>query len=626
MRAMSRWMLLASLTCIAAGAAAEVGATDLQTLRDRLEALPDDTYIGGMGPQMQEIAALGRQLAQDQLGGSLSACEPFDLRLGTLVVDGEGRDASGTAPQLPVVQALAGYLDSPRAVVRDTAAYALGEIGPAARGALAARKFDSDTWTTWQSHAGTRIRCQRLSLGNGRRVIPKARVQEWLASDANRTATPSVAALSTIVAEHALRDPELHWPEGIFIDWVDHVGEGDSVPAATMRSLGEVVADARRPSDVRRGAAYLVERWGARAAPAVPGLRKALSDADESVADASAMALLVVGGDAGVDGATWLLAHDASLVFLLKPLCALGTDSASSLSPYYVAALASANWRQAETAAETLGCVEARDAVPPLLAALDRPVWRIQAAAARSLRRLAGDQPEVRARLEALALNHWSGHVRMAASAPVPVAAGTEAEDTLRADAFNCFHRCQVDHGNHSCTGKPIRDGKYAIDGGKPFRVRWNRAHRQSPPVDFPIALSQDGREDYGTNTFLRVDGGWLYGIDRWHYDGEFAFVNDGGERHELPGAGNEPSFILELPAFGRIALGKGLFLADDAGVLSLLSTDAAGHWQADPRIALPTVPHAWAVGPNGELLVADPNNAVAIWPDGRIVSLECPR
>lgn len=603
------------------------GASDaaLRALSDRLEALPDAAYIGGMGPDMQAIAADARQLAMKELGRQPKACSRFDPMRGTLVAEEETPRHAKPAT-LGVVRMFAGFLDSPRRVVSDTAAYALGEIGPDARAAFEGRTFASDTWTPWQAHAGSRVRCDLLSLGDAQRVLPPAVATAWLGArvaPAQRTTVEQ----ATLVAERALRDPDLVWPDGLFADWLgdERVEPSDTVAPAAMRALGDVVADRRRTTRLREDVAYLLQSWGSQAAPAAAGLRIAMTDPDERLAYSAATALLKVGGEMGIEAAQWLLAHDASLDYFFRDLCGLGPASAVRLTPRYADALLSPNWKEAESAAELLACVGAHDAVDPLLVALDRPVWRIQAAAAGALYTLGAQRSDVRARLDVLAATHWSGVVREAAAGAARTRAGN-AEGGLDAIMFNCFHRCRVDHGNPSCAGEDISDGVYAIEDGKPFRVRWNRVRRHPLPDGFPISLKQDSREDYGSSTFLRVPGGWLYGTDRWHYDGELAFVSDAGVRTALPAFGSEPAALVEIPGFGRIALGRGLFFADDAGVLSTLDQDDKGNWRVDPRIALPTVPHAWAVAPEGQLLVADPDNAVAVWPTGRIANLQCPR
>jgi hypothetical protein len=612
-------LFLASTSGIAF--AADVG---IQSLATRIDALRDATYVGGMNSEMQAMAQEARELAQRELQRPLRACGSFNSLRGTLVNEEKAPDDID-GPKLDVANMLAELWSSPRPVVRDTAAYVLGEVGPDAQRALAGKVFRFDHWTPWQAHAGSRIRCTRLSLGEVNRVIPQATVSAWITPSATPAGRMAAGNL-TLLAEHALRDPELIWPDGLFADWLnDHdVEPDDEVAPATLRSLGGIISDRRRPPGLRADVARLVETWGPKAAPAAPGLRLALAEGNEDLAYSAAGALLEIGGEAGVDGAQWMLAQDVPLEFHLNDLCSLGPSSASRLSSFYTKALTSPNWKNAETAAKLLECVEANDSVDQLLVALDRPVWRIQVAAAKALRTLASSQAEVRARLDGLAKEHWSGVVRDAASGAADGRA--VPADGLDVIDLGCFHRCYVAHNPSSCAGKEIRDGLYAIDGGAPFRVRWNRVKRHAPPEGFPLNLAQDQRENYGSNTFLRVPGGWLYGTDRWHYDGEFAFVSDSGKRVALPSFGREPAVLAEVPDFGRIALGRGLFFADDAGVLSVLNQDAEGNWSAEPRIALPTVPHAWAIAPDGRLLVADPDNAVAVWPSGRIANLQCAR
>src|SRR5690606_27553034 len=120
--------------------------------------------------------------------------------------------------------------------------------------------------------------------------------------------------------------------------------------------------------------------------------------------------------------------------------------------------------------------------------------------------------------------------------------------------------------------------------------IEWERARRVRWPDHFPLIVPEDSRPEYGTSTYLRVEGGWLYGTDRWHYDGTIAFVDDQGHESPIGQWGDDAVAILNSPDFGLTLLGSSLFSVGEAGLLASLELDAGG-WKVIPRVALPSPP-----------------------------------
>ncbi len=624
LRSLSIPLMLAGL---AGSASAELHADEhdrelLGSVLATIEQQHDRTHAIGIPPAVHEQALHLTRLVESALGKPLEKCLPPHVAQGEVIGFAKPTEAarpSGIAP----IDALVDLLGSKRAVVRNSAAYLLGELGPAAITASPALKRND---MIWFAHALGRIECQPYGMGGARSAaFAAARVlhpHASLQTDGNDDVTK--------VAVLLLEDGGLRWPDRFFASLTRDTStpESSSIDPRAVKRLARIAIDSRREPRLRIDVTSLLGSLGLDAAAGAKILHSATDSPDEELAYTTRSALARIGGKYGSLAAAGLLRERQVPVWLIEnSLPAIGKHANALVEPL-IDILGEDNWDEAETAARMLGAIADDRAVEPLLRALEHRSWLVETAAATALHRWAARRRDVRDALQKTAMNHWSGRVRDAARvAPVPPPAGDAngaGEATLSVEAFACFHRCFIDHRNGTCAGEDIRDGRYMLPGTGVFDVTWSRAVRHPLPSGFPVAIVEDSRPDYGTNTFLRIEDGWLFGTDRWHYDGGIWFASGTNPPQALGAWGDSAVTILDTPHFGRVFIGKMFFTTGSTGVLARLERDDS-QWTISPVVALPSVPWAWSFAPDGTLLVADTANAVAVHADGRIENLSCP-
>ena len=310
-------------------------------------------------------------------------------------------------------------------------------------------------------------------------------------------------------------------------------------------------------------------------------------------------------------------------------LCAFGVR-AKAAEPKLLEVALRTDWARVQhKAVETLACVGSDKSVPVLVSMLDGPDWQLSQAAAITLGKLGIVTPDVLAALIALSEKHWSARVRKAASdalvalrARFPTPPGMNR--MLEEEVLTLGGQPNpIDHGLPWCD----ESGRYSVDGNFWFMVKW--AQPTFEPVPRGFRRKNVFLQGIGSQTFLRVDDGWLVGSNGFESEGTFAHVSDSGVVTEMEAS--EPGVPFGHAAINGIvrarqkyfAFGFELLKVGHAGALFEVSKSPDRKWSAKRVAVLPSAPWSHAVSPSGELLLSDGPNDYAVI-DNRIVPLKC--
>jgi len=600
----------------------------LASLVDRLGALPSEGYEGGLADNEMGLA---EALASHALetGVPRRPCPP-DRSLGVLLVSGTPSDRSGHIGDNPVLEALEHFIRGGNRRQRDIALVAVTRIGP---GSGFSPAFLQERGA-WSREALTAVTCQRWSEPDVYEMWSESTVNAL-----NRLDYKDRARRSIKLMIKQMLDKRFRYPQGVFAYALANRGYGDDLSIEAVSNLLPLLRDGAYATSLRIEAVEMVGELG-KAHAIFDGkewqstrrlrgqehlfetdLLQIYEHGPPDLSRAAGIALVEMRSKHGADvladvieteGGVWALRNDCDAL-----------AHSERLGRALVKLMSSPVERSRIEAIEALGCLRFVGAGPALMEALRQPFWSQQRAAVLALARFDDLPDEARAEIEKLAQSHWSKWVREAAAhalAPKTPEGGTEGDLAL----LRGFHRRAINHGLPVCHGKTPDDGRYSFGGSRAFDVRWNVAKVHDLPNAFPIKLHEmRERTGYGTNTFLRIDGGWLYSTDLWHYNSAFGFVGDDGEVQEFAPISAHAAFIVRTQ-LGIAALGEDIFGGGDGGVLATLQRDATGRWSWTPVLELPSEAFAYAFGPDGALLVADPYGAVAITKEREILPLKC--
>jgi hypothetical protein len=623
-RRLAHALILGAL-CLANSAFSALGSERPSKIAFRIEALSKEPYYGGMSAAVVEIAADVRQQISHRRGAALPECDPLNPWQGLVVVTGVGstqpQDAPPTDPELSELKAL---LDRDQPFVRDAAAFIIGEIGPAASALAPDLSGDDLDRPIWFGHALGRITCERFSLSQSLDLVP-APMRSSLIGHAR---APSSLEDQVHLIARLLKMPNLYWPDEYFSSAVApdagrDPDESQRIKPEWIQTIADRLIDASTPMRLQLDLASLMNRFGRAALPAAETMWDLAQRSEEDLAYRLALAVIKSGDDRAIDAVALLLTRlDASVDVVPDQLCEQ-TRAAELIAPLLRERLSGDNWRETTYAVEKLACIDPIGSAGALRGALDHPSWDVQKTAVGALAKSERVDARTTEALRRIGREHWSGLVRREAE-KVLIRGAPEAESDELMLSFPCFHRCLTDHLRRCGDEDGIVDGIYISPSMGELDIEWERARRIPRPDGFPIDVPEDSRPGYGTSTYLRVEDGWLYATDLWHYDGEIAFVDDNGKKSPVADWGEDAVAIIETPHFGRVMLGRALFTAGDVGILAPLRRTAEG-WRMTPRVGLPSPPWGWAFASDGTLLVADPYEAVAVMKDGRIEALDCP-
>lgn len=604
------------------------GAQGRRGIGDVLDAMSDASYIGGMPPEVSQLAEQARNRLQSSRGAPLAVCDAPDPLDGSVVATGVG--VNPPAPVLqddPVLRELQSLLRHPRRFVRDASAFIAAEIGPAAVALAPDLAGDNVHRSPWFTHALARISCTGYAMQGGVESLPAGAGAGLIDGD---DASPSVDQQLQLVARLLQRET-LRWPDGFFASFIDP-WELREQPASLARikpdaviAIVDRVVDTSAPRALRADLLNLLDGLDEAASPAADQLLQLANGPDDEMAFSAARMVMDMGRTHALDAAGVLLDRfNIGLSMVSEDLCS-APRALRVIGPHAMRRLAGRDWSEATAAATWLGCLDPLAHAALLRSHLDHPGWETRIAVIAALSVSARSDETTRDALRTVQRTHWSGLVRQAASESLdpPAPAKATTQDPLRI-SLKCFHRCVTNHLRRCGDSDGIVDGLYISPSMGELDIVWQHARRVPTPDGFPIAVAEDERPDYGTSTYLRVADGWLYGADRWHYGGVIGFVDDKGNEAALDEWGEVAVAFVDTPHFGPVMLGGSTLAVGDGGLLSQVR-HASGKTTLVPRVALPSPPWGWALAPNGTLLVADPYEAVAVLEDGSIESLACP-
>lgn len=617
-------MLKRSLRCafvvalmLIAPVAPNAAPRDIATLIAELNALDTATYTGGL-PHRHRALAQDIRTAMSAQFPTIACPEPsWDS------IAGIEKDANKPASK-PIDGNLALLLkafDHPRQEVRDTAAYTIGLLGPAAMDAAPKLSDRFATWKgkgNWHNDAYGKVVCRNIGPADFRTVIPDALLppeDPWL----------EFLRKSAVLIATLYLDPDIEYPP----DMMGHAYRnyafsfGDKATNA-VPLLAQILDSDNLSLQKRREAAFALSQLEPDIAkPALPALLRRVGTTDQTMRDAITEALVRAKHPAAIP----LLIERVEREYLgwawRHALCSFGPAAISAEDALIALGQREGVWPWTQREAyRALGCIGSRKAVPVLITALAIPDWQTQGSIAIALGQIPNPGGEAIAALEKLA-HHWSSRVRSAAEnalvkharRPAPPKQVDDAEriEALDVDSFN--GGTPIDHGLPWCDER----GKYSIDGQSWFRVKWNKRTQEPIPKGFPKDVGAIFR---GTRAFLRVEDGWLYGADFGHYGGLFQHVSDAGKVSELDETWHNATHGFVRDNDRILAFGYQLLKSGESGALFVVARNADGAWKAKRIAALPSPANASAKGPNGELLFTDGPNTYAWIND--VVPLQC--
>jgi HEAT repeat protein len=612
-----RSAFVAALLLIAAGAPS-AAPRDIATLFAELNALDSPNYTGGLSRRHRALAEDIRTAMTAQF--PKVPCPASDPQVSLIGLD-ENADALKDTGK-PIDSNLAALLkafDHPRQEVRDTAAYTIGLLGPAANAAaptLGKRFASREGKGNWHNDAYGKLICDNIVPADFRRVIPDALLPPQEPWD-------DFLRKSAVLMARLYLDPDIEYPPGMmghtYGNYAIASYAADAVPLLAQ-ILDNDKLSVQKQVEAADALRVLDPEMAKPALPALlrqvnttnPALRFSVTEALIRASHPAAIPLLIKRVEEGYDHWGWQGA-----------LCAFGPAAIAAEDALLNRARRDGVWPSDQRAAyRVLGCIGSRKALPTLLAALAFPDWQTQGSIAIALGQIPNPGDEAIAALENLT-HHWSSRVRSAAEnalvkharrpAPPKQSDGAELIEALDVDSFN--GAAAIDHGLPWCDER----GKVSIDGKSWFRVKWNKRKQEPIPKGFPKDVGQIIR---GTRAFLRVEDGWLYGADFGHYGGLFQHVSDNGKVSELDETWHNATQGFVRDNDRILAFGYQLLKSGESGALFIIARNADGAWKAKRIAALPSPADASAKGPNGELLFTDGANTYA-WIDD-VVPLKC--
>lgn len=593
---------------------------DTATLFAELNALATANYTGGLPRRNRALAEEIRAAMMPQF--PVIECRSPDWRDGTLISPGEDtRPADLPAGKIDAnLWQLLSAFNHERQEVRDTAAYAIGLLGPSAVDARPALHNRFASWTgkgNWHNDAYAKVTCQSIGIADFREVIPDALLppqEPW--QDFLRKAPVLMAKLYL--------DPGIEYPPGMMgYAYTNHAIPDYAADAVPL--LAQVLDDDRLSVQKHIEAAEALQTLEPEMAkPALAALLRRADAADPALRHYVAEALIKANHDAAIP----LLIERVEAGYLhwgwRQAICRFGTRALAAEDALLEMTIRDGEWpTNVREAYRALGCIGSRKAIPAMIAALSFPDWETRGAIAIALGGIANPGTEAITALEDLAARHWSKLVRISAEnaliklgrrPPRPDASAGDYVEPMDVVRLHWSSSSPVDHGLPWCNPA----GKYSIDGHAWFRIKWDTRKRAPIPKGFPIKVP-----DWGTRQFVRVADGWLYGADFGHEGGQFQHISDAGKVSELDQTWHNTSqgFLREDTAI--LAFGAQVLKSGEGGVLFNVARNADGAWRAVRIATLPSPAHAQSRGPKGEILLSDGPNQYAV-SAREIVPLKC--
>ncbi len=303
----------------------------------------------------------------------------------------------------------------------------------------------------------------------------------------------------------------------------------------------------------------------------------------------------------------------ASVLFDVAQLGHAAMDSGAQVLPY----LDDADWDVRVEAAATLGFIGYAPAIPALMRSARAPDWRLSYEAVLSLGMLKAEQ--ARPLLQDLEAHHWSKAVREEAQrALTSIETGKPMEQGDRRSLLPA-----EDLVVYSAGLSAQRDVGYCSSG----RVGWQgkEVSIEGLPV-WPVASQgvPDGIPGLKYTAAMKVDDGWLLGLDAGEFGGGLNHYDRAGNKTEILGSLDENIRGLYQLDGALLAVGGLAHLTLDHGRVYSLTKSSDGTWHAVPLAQLPSAPGAVGVLDSTHLVVNTQGGAVAVAVDGSMSALDC--
>jgi HEAT repeat protein len=512
-------------------------------------------------------------------------------------------------------------LDNPNQEVRDVAAYTIALLGPSANAAqpFLERKFRTrDVKGGWYNFALENVSCQPISSPGVRDAIP----------DTIRSTGSLANASDQYVVASLYLDRDVEFPPGLLRQAFEHIGKGgDNAGPSLIEILKNDAYGVGKQTEAAEALSELDESYTKEALPALIHL----ADSDDDRLRYFVGRLLVRLHHERAIGLLIEMIHDESWDGDWDTeLCEFGAKAIVAEDKLIEASRRPSVWSSvAQKIVETLGCLNSRKAIPTLTSMLDAPDWQLNIAAAKALGKIG--QPGMGAieALKRLSVDHWSARMRKAAfnalvnlgANPTPMKFPDHVKDDADPEIIGGPY--PFDHGLPWCD----ETGKYSIDGKSWFMVKWIKSTLEAVPRGFRPKTDLL-IQTVGTQSFLRVGDGWLFGSDGFESEGVLAHVSDSGVVTEMESEPGSPFGHASTVGIVRVkgqyfALSYEILKVGPAGVLLELRKGADGKWSSRQVLVLPSPPGSHAIAPSGELLLSDGPNDYAIV-QNQIVPLKC--
>ncbi len=585
---------------------------NFESLVEKLSNLNTKEYTGG-------LPSLNRSLSESIVENLRNEfpkikCEDPDFLKGVLVSKGqEDKLTEDDLKKLPLrLQKLVTLLNSDKQEVRDTVIYTLAKIGPSARKTLPfieAKKNEENVKGGWFNYALTEISCEDWIGPSYEETIPNSILTKQ--DDGAISREQSAALLAKLFL-----DKDVEFPPKLMSENFDQYSNKEDMRAAELLLI-EVLNDPSL-SEAKKG--DVIDTLLEVELNNILEIGKALDNLEPTGEDFNwsvEQLYLKIKHKKGLDILNQRIKDGYYHWSWYLEVCsygkgAVGLDS-TIIERVNLEEIPSTKF----ALLEALGCIQSPKGMGVLVKSLKSNDWQLQKQAALSM---GGYSSLPQLALSSLMVeynNHWSKQVRDAAKrALIDTGHLSKPKGKLDDDEDRILIKTgpvPVNHGLAWCD----ESGEYSIDGKDWFKVEWQRSGQAKAPEGFPEELLSER----GTRVFHEVEGGWLYGSELGHYDGDFVFwskskgVQDINQHADIYGIVEINGKIL---AFGYEVLANG-----DGGSLFEIFKNSEGYWDFKRLVTLPSPPFGYAISKEGHLLLTDVPNDYAVI-ENQIVPLKC--
>lgn len=426
--------------------------------------------------------------------------------------------------------------------------------------------------------------------------------------DAQNQTTWAIKTLGEKAIPRLLRvyQTNLGWDDRLAqtMDRVFHQLASHAEPA--VDPLRQIVNDAKASTAKRMRAMRALGAIGITAESAVPDLQKLQASDDPDLSDTAKGTILKMGAAAAAPMLAELLIaakDDFARTLVLRDIASLHQRGRTA-GPTVAGYLSSENWEVRLCATRTLGYIGYQEVTGELIRLLDCVEdWRVVMSAAEALGRM-----EAKAALPALtkiSQDHWFPPVRSAAiTALLAIRDGIHPESKYVEDNFALEFFDYWNAGNEMET----------LKGADFKRIRLPMQVAKSDVPKSILTKSKATEHVPGAYCGIKVGDGYIVGSNQGEWGGEIVFIDRAGKSHIIVQENTEA--IYKTPS-GVLATTGLAHLGMNGGLIYRLEKDAVGQWQGRPWRQLPGAPAFSRLLKDGRLLVDCYGGIVAVSPNG---------